>query len=206
MHHIGHLGRVQNALGPLGNGADAVLLVVDLVQHSPVHADHVALHLPRHHQYRRGCGVGGADAGSRVEQSRPRHHQRRANAASGAGITVGHVGGCLLVPGGDEPDAGFVVQRVHGVVQLDSGQAEDYPYPLQVEGLHQGLAAGHLSHSLPLQLDRIFWTWWIRLTHRAPRLRRVFFKFPVGGILTPCLEFHTWGWAISRAFSFSGLG
>ena len=147
VHHVGHLGRVQNALGPLGNGADAVLLVVDLVQHSTVHAYHVALHLPRHHQYRGGCGVGGADAGSRVQQSRPRHHQRRADAAAGSGITVGHVGGCLLVPGGDEPDAGFIVQCVHGVVQLDSGQAEDYPYPLQIEGLHQGLTAGHLSHS-----------------------------------------------------------
>ena len=80
--------------------------------------------------------------------SRPgsRHHQRRAHAAAGPRVAVGHVRRGLLVPRGDQADARHVVQRVQRVVELHPRQPEDDAHPLQVQRAHESLAAGHGGH------------------------------------------------------------
>ena len=50
---------------------------------------------------------------------------RHAGPAADAGVAVGHVGGALLVAGGDVADVGLVVERVEGDHQLVAGQPED---------------------------------------------------------------------------------
>ena len=126
---------------------------VNLVEHPAIDAYQVALNLARNHHHRRRGGVGGVQSGGRVEQPWPRHYQRGPDTAAGAGEAVGHVGGGLLVPGGDEPDAWLVIESVHCMIKLHSGQSEHHPHALAVERFHQCLSAGHLSHSFILFLN-----------------------------------------------------
>ena len=97
MHRLGNLGRVHRPARELGDRSHDVQLVVHLVEHPPVDADHVALDLARHHHHRRRRCVSGVQGGRGVEQPRTGHHQRGADAAAGPGVPVGHVGGRLLV-------------------------------------------------------------------------------------------------------------
>ena len=66
-----------------------------------------------------------------------------------AGIAVGHVGGGLLVAGGDHADAGLVGGRRAGTDDarhVDAGNAEDDLHAFPDKGFHQGLAAAHGGH------------------------------------------------------------
>ena len=137
----------HDAADVLGYGADGVLLVVDLMEHPAIHADEVTLDLTADDEDGRRRGVGGAQSRRCVQQARPRHHQRRAHLSAGAGVAVGHVGGGLLVARGDEADAGHVVERVEGVVQLYAGQSKNHADAFKVQRAHQGLAAGHRGHN-----------------------------------------------------------
>ena len=127
-----HFRWVHDPLGPLGDWGDGVQLVVDLVEHAAVAADLIALDLTANNQHRRGCGVGGGDARRCVQKSGTGNHQRSADLATGTGVAVGHIGGGLLMADGNEPDARLVVQAVHHVVELDSGQTEYHPDALPV--------------------------------------------------------------------------
>ena len=49
--------------------------------------------------------------------------------------------------GGDEPDAGHVVEGVEGVVELHAGESENHAHAFEVQRTHQGLAAGHGGHN-----------------------------------------------------------
>ena len=142
-HRGGNVGDLQHALAPLGDRRDAVELVVDLVEQADVLADAVARDLARQHEHRRGGGVGGGEAGHRVEQARPRHHQRGAEAAARARVAVGHEAGRLLVARGDEADARLVAQGGHHAVELHPGQPEDHADAFGVEGAYQCFAARH---------------------------------------------------------------
>ena len=137
----------HDAADVLGDGTDGVLLVVDLVEHAAVHADEVALDLAADDEDGRRRGVGGAESGGGVEQAGSGNHQGGADFAAGAGVAVGHVGGGLLVAGGDEPDAGHVVEGVESVVKLHAGESEYHAHAFEVQRTHQGLAAGHRGHN-----------------------------------------------------------
>ena len=137
----------HDAADVLGDGADGVLLVVDLVEHATVHADEVALDLAADDEDGRGRGVGGAESGGCVEQAGSGDHEGGADLSAGAGVAVGHVGGGLLVAGGDEPDAGHVVERIEGMVELHAGESENHADAFEVQRTHQGLAAGHRGHN-----------------------------------------------------------
>ena len=117
------------------------------MEHPAIHADEVTLNLAADDQDGRRRGVGGAQSRRCVQQARPRHHQRRANLSAGPRVAVGHVGGGLLVAGGDEPDARHVVEGVQRVVQLHAGQSENHAHAFKVQRAHQGLAAGHGGHN-----------------------------------------------------------
>ena len=116
VYGVGQVGGFEDARGPLGHGLDGVYLVVDLVEGAEVLSYLVPVDLAGDEEHRRGCGVGGADAGGGVEQAGAGHDEGCAEAAAGPGVAVGHVGGALLVAVGDEADAGLVVECVHGVV------------------------------------------------------------------------------------------
>ena len=75
------------------------------------------------------------------------YHHRGSDAAAGPGVTVGHIGGCLFVSGGDELDAWLALQPVQSMVKLNPGQAKDYPDSFQVQRFGQRLASSHSSHS-----------------------------------------------------------
>ena len=147
-HGGGHLGHLEHAAAPLGDGADALELVVDLVQHADVLADLRLRDLTRQHEHRRGAGVRGAEAGGRVEQARPRHHEGGADPAARARVAVRHVRGRLLVPGLDEADVRLLAQRRHYPVELHAGKTEHDADALTMELLDECFAAGHPSHGL----------------------------------------------------------
>ena len=142
----GDLRDLEDALAPLGDGADDVELVVDLMEDADVLPQHVPVDLSGDEQDGRGGGVGGAQAGGCVEQAGTGDDEGRANVAGRPGVAVRHVGGGGLVACGDEADGGLVIQGVGGVVRLHAGEAEDHADAFSVEGLDQGLAAGHLCH------------------------------------------------------------
>ena len=146
VHALRGIRGVHDPFPPLDHRAHGVELIVDLVQHPAVDADHVAFHLTGDHQHRRRRRVGGADAGRGVLQPRPRHHQRRADAGAGARVAVRHVGGGLLVAGGDEANLLLFGESVEQVVELYAGQAEDHPYPLAMKLSGERLSAGHPGH------------------------------------------------------------
>ena len=144
---LGGLLGGHDAADVLGDGPDGVLLVVDLVEHAAVHADEVALDLAADDEDGRRGGVGGAESGGGVEQAGSGDHKGGADFAAGAGVAVGHVRRRLLVAGGDEPDAGHVVEGVEGVVKLHAGESENHAHAFEVQRTHQGLAAGHRGHN-----------------------------------------------------------
>ena len=144
----GYVRRVEHAVGGLGYGADGFLLVVDLVEDAAVEPDEVAVDLAGDDEYGRRCRVRRADGGGGVEQAGAGDDHRRAGAAARAGEPVRHVGGGLLVPDSDEPHARLVKDRVHGVIHLDAGQAEDDLRAFAANGTYEGLSAGHLGHGL----------------------------------------------------------
>src|SRR5256884_421602 len=131
---------------PFRDRRDRVELVVDLVQHADVLPELSLRHLAREHQHGRGGGVGGAEAGGRVEEPGPRHDEGRAEGRSRAGVAVGHVRRRLLVACDDEADPGLVPERRQHPVELDAGQAEHHPHAFAVELFHERLAAGHPGH------------------------------------------------------------
>ena len=81
----------------------------------------------------------------RVFRSRARSHQHHARLARGAGISVRHVGGALLVPGEDETDAR--ANRLQGVENRKSrpaGISENEFDSEIVQRLDESLSAVHL--------------------------------------------------------------
>ena len=155
VHRRGHVAGVHDAGRPLRHRLHRLQLVVDLVQHPPVHADEVARDLPRHQQHRRRGGVRRRQSGGRVQHAGPRHHHRRADAAARASVAVGHERRRLLVASADPADAGLVEQGVGGVVQLRARQPENHAHALPVQRLRQGLPARHLRHAILLQCSKM---------------------------------------------------
>ena len=66
-------------------------------------------------------------AALRVLKPRPGHHHSGAYAATSAGVTVSHVRGGLLVPGGYEAYSRLLSETVERMVKLNAGQSEDDP-------------------------------------------------------------------------------
>src|SRR5207244_11777610 len=83
----------------------------------------------------------------RVEQAGPRHHEGGAEATAGARVAVGHVGGGLLVPRGDEAHA-LVAQPRQRPVELHAGQAEHDLDAFANELPGERFTAGHPWHGL----------------------------------------------------------
>ena len=138
-----HVGDLEHAAAPLGDGRDAVELVVNLVEHADVAAEARLGHLAGDHEDGRRRGVRRADPGGRVEQARARDHQRGAELTGGAGVAVGHVRGRLLVPRGDELHRRLLAQRRHHAIELDARHTEHHAPALANELRHQRLATRH---------------------------------------------------------------
>ena len=134
---------LEHALGPLGDGADQVELVVDVVEQAEVLADAVPVDLAGQKEHRGGAGIGGGQAGGRVVDPDTGDDHGHPGASRGAGVAVGHVGGALLVAGHDVADLGRVDQGVEGRHELVAGEPEDHLDPLVDQLAGQGLAPGH---------------------------------------------------------------
>jgi hypothetical protein len=116
----------------------------DLVEQTAAEIDQVGLDLAGDAEDGRVAGVGGGEGGGGVEEAGAGDDEAGADAAGGAGVAVGHVGGGLLVAGVEDADAVLgVVEGVEGAVELDAGEAEDGVDALAFEGGDEGLAAGH---------------------------------------------------------------
>ena len=74
--------------------------------------------------------VGGGQSRRRVEEPGAGDDERHSEAAAGSRVAVGHVGGRLLVPRGDEAEPGLVAEGGDGAVELHAGQSEDDPRAL----------------------------------------------------------------------------
>ena len=119
----GQLTGLEHPGRPLGDRAHDVELVVDVVEQAEVTPDPGPVDLAGEHQDGRRARPGGGQAGHGVVDAHPGHHAGDAGPPRGPGVAVGHVGGRLLVAGGEPPDVGVVerVEQVHGLV---AGQAE----------------------------------------------------------------------------------
>ena len=73
-------------------------------------SDVVARDLPGDGEDGRGAGVSGGQAAGGVVPPGAGDYEDDSGLAGDAGIAVGHVGGGLLVAGGDHADAGLVPQ------------------------------------------------------------------------------------------------
>ena len=134
---------LEDPLGPLGDGADHVELVVDVVEQAEVLADAVPVDLAGQKEDRGGAGIGGGQAGGRVVDPDTGDDHGHPRATRGAGVAVGHVRRPLLVAGHDVADLGRVDQGVEGRHELVAREAEDHLDPLVDQLAGQGLAPGH---------------------------------------------------------------
>ena len=106
-------GDIIDPLAPLGDGADDLYLVVNLMQGTPVTPDIKTLDLPGEEQDRRGSGIGRAQRGAGVLDAWPRHDERDAWLPSHARVAIGHICRGLLMPYGYETD---IRLRIKGIV------------------------------------------------------------------------------------------
>ena len=109
-------------------------------------SDVVARDLPGDGEDGRGAGVSGGQAAGGVVHPGTGDYEDDSGLARDAGIAVGHVGGGLLVAGGDHADAGLVPQGGDDARHVDAGNAEDDLHAFPDKGFHQGLAAAHGGH------------------------------------------------------------
>ncbi len=86
--------------------------------------------------------VGVRDPGDQIGRAGPQRRQAYTRLAGQAPVYVGHEGGALFVPHGDEPDVA-VEQRIHDVQVLFARNAEDVLDPFVLQATHKQFGTAH---------------------------------------------------------------
>src|SRR5690606_36031641 len=90
-------GGFGGAARELGDGADHLELVRNLVELATTDADQVRLDLAGDAEDWHVAAVGGRECRGRIQQAGARHDETDTGAPSYAGVAIGHVGGGLFV-------------------------------------------------------------------------------------------------------------
>ncbi len=133
----------QGATTRMHKESHQVLEQVDQVEHLVaflVHARGRAL--PGNADDRRAVHVGVGKTGDEVGRAGSERRQANAGLAGEAAVNVGHEGGALLVPGGDELDTA-ADQRIHDVEIFFAGNPEYVFHALVFEAAHEQVAGFH---------------------------------------------------------------
>ena len=117
---------------------------MDVVQQPEVLADAVAVDLAGDQQHLRGARVGRRESGRRVVDADSGHDHGHPGTTGGPRVTVGHVGGRLLVAGDDVADLGDIDEGIERGHQLIAREAEDDLHTLGAKLADEGGATGHL--------------------------------------------------------------
>ena len=105
---------------------------------------HVDRNLARQHQDRRAIGLGGGDRGRHVGETGAADAQNRAEAAAGAGIAIGHVGGATLMGGNDGTQPWHACERRQEGIDETARHHEEVGQSLLHEGVEDEVAThGH---------------------------------------------------------------
>ena len=142
--HIGQVLRPADQVVALGDGhgdtGDIHLL-------EGILADEVLRHVDGDEHHGRGVVVGGGDAGGQVGGAGAAGGKAHANLTSGAGISVGGMGGPLLMGSQDVANLILIAMEFQLVIDVQNraaGVAEYGIYPLLQQALHQNLRGFHL--------------------------------------------------------------
>jgi hypothetical protein len=195
-HRGGDGMRLQDPLGPLGDGTDHVELVVDVVEQTEVLADAMTVDLAGQEEHRGGAGVGSGQAGGRVVDADTGDDHGHSRASRGAGVAVSHVRSALLVAGHDVTDLRCVDQGVECRHELVARETEDHLDPLVDQLAGQRLTSGHgggcarglcggIAHRLVHHSGRMAATWIMKGSQCS------------GGPAPPKVDGVTW-WACSQ--------
>ena len=113
------------------------------MQHAKALADGGRGNLAGDEQHARAAGPGCRQTRQGVQHTRPWYNHAHAFLAGAAGITVGHIGRCLLMARNDVLDVGGgIAQGIHRPVQLHSRDAEQDLDAFAPQLFDQGLSAG----------------------------------------------------------------
>ena len=98
-------------------------------------------HLAGHHQHRRAVGLGGGNGGCHVAAAGAADPERRAEAAAGAGIAVGHVDRAALVRRDHRRELALARQRRKERIDQSAGHHEQVTEAFSDEGAEDVVGA-----------------------------------------------------------------
>ena len=139
----------DGSLTPLGHCADRSHLVQHFMDCANSPVDQATRHLAGDEHNGNRTGVSGRQTGRRIVDPDSGHHEGHARFPGCAGVTVGHIGGSLLVTGRDNADAGFVPERRENAVDLNARNAENYFDVFSHQGLNQRFPSAHNCQGTP---------------------------------------------------------
>ena len=142
--HVGQVLRPADQVVALGDGhGDAG----DIHLLEGVLADKVLRHVDRDEHHGGGVVVGGGDAGGQVGGAGTAGGKAHAHLSGGAGVSVGGVGGPLLMGGQNMVNLLLVSVKLQLIVDVQNGAAGIAEYgvhPLLQQAFHQNLRGFHL--------------------------------------------------------------
>jgi hypothetical protein len=132
--NVGHvLDQIAVLDGGVGDARDVRFLEAVFAQHGPND-------LAAEHDHGNRVGHGGEQSGHRIGRPRTRGHHHDTGFAGGAGVTIGHVRGALLVAGEDQLDF-RLVERIEKRDGRSPWQPKHDFDPFTLQTLHHLVAA-----------------------------------------------------------------